>query len=105
MMIDCCGAKPVARLWNETCTVGFCELSTMIGQKKSFHDIRKVSIPSTAIAGRTAGTTTDQKIRNGEAPSIQPASISSSGTALATYWRMKKTPNAVHSVGRITADR
>ena len=57
----------------------------MIGQKKSFHVVRNVSIPSTAIAGRTAGTTTDQKIRNGLAPSIQAASISSSGTALAMY--------------------
>ena len=37
----------------------------MIGQKKSFHVVRNVSIPSTAIAGRTAGTTTDQKMRNG----------------------------------------
>ena len=38
--------------------VGFCELSARIGQKKSFQVVRKVSIASTAIAGRTAGTTT-----------------------------------------------
>ena len=58
MMMDCCGAYPVARLWNATWTVGFCELSAMIGQKKSFQAVRNVSIASTAIAGRTAGTTT-----------------------------------------------
>ncbi len=39
------------------------------------------------------------------APSIQPASISSSGTALEMYWRMKNTPNAVTRVGRITDER
>src|SRR5207342_20508 len=98
MMIDCCGAYPVARLWKETWIVGFCELSTMIGQKKSFQVIRNVSIPSTAIAGRTAGTTTDQNTRIGLAPSIHAASISSSGTALEMYCRMKNTPNAVHRV-------
>src|SRR4051795_3451185 len=101
MMIDCWGAKPVARLWKDTCTVGFCELSAMIGQKKSFQAIRNVSIPSTAIAGRTAGTTTDQKNRSGPAASMYADSISSSGTALEMYWRMKKTPNAVHRLGRI----
>ena len=50
--------------------MGFCELSTMIGQKKSFHVMRNVSIPSTAIAGRTAGTTIERKTRNGPAPSM-----------------------------------
>src|SRR5215469_579052 len=74
----------------------------MIGQKKSFHDMRKVSIASTAIAGRAAGTTTARKMRNVLAPSTKAASTSSSGTAVAMYWRMKKTPNAVTSVGRIT---
>ena len=47
--------------------------------------------------------TTDQKIRNRDAPSIRAASISSSGTARIRYWRRKNTPNALTRVGRITA--
>ena len=39
------------------------------------------------------------------APSITAASMSSSGTPAWMYWRMRKTPNAVTSVGRITAGR
>ena len=35
----------------------------MIGQKKSFQAVRKVSIASTAMAGRAAGTTTEMKVR------------------------------------------
>ena len=65
----------MARLWNDTWTVGFWELSAMIGQKKSFQAIRKVSIASTAMAGRTAGTTIAQKIRKVPAPSMNPASM------------------------------
>ena len=102
MMIDCCGANPVDNPWKATWIVGFCELSEMIGQKKSFHVARNVSIPSTAIAGRTAGTTTWRKVRNVPAPSTYAASSSSSGTPATTYWRMKKTPKAVTIVGRIT---
>ena len=56
-----------------------------------------------AAAGRAAGTATVQKMRNIEQPSIRAASISSSGTASRRYWRMKNTPNAVTSQGRITA--
>ena len=38
-----------------TWTVGFCGVSTISGQKKSFHAFMNVSRPSTAAAGRTAG--------------------------------------------------
>ena len=72
----------MARLWKATWIVGFCELSARIGQKKSFQVVRNVSMPSTAIAGRAAGTTTDRKVRNVLAPSTYAASSSSSGTAL-----------------------
>ena len=80
-------------------------LSARIGQKKSFHDARNVSMPNTAIAGRAIGTTIDRKMRNVEAPSTQPASSSSVGIACTRNWRMKNTPNAVTRVGRITACR
>jgi hypothetical protein len=88
-----------------TCTVGFCEFNTISGQKKSFQACRNVSMPSTAIAGRTAGSTTERKTLVVEAPSMYAASMSSSGTALEMYCRMKKTPKAVTSVGRITEER
>jgi hypothetical protein len=77
----------------------------MIGQKKSFHACMKVSMPSTAMAGRATGRTMRQKMRKVEAPSTRPASSSSVGSASLRYCRMKKTPKALTSVGRITAWR
>ena len=63
----------------------------------------KVSRPSTAGAGRSAGSTTFQKIRKVEQPSTRAASISSSGTAWLAYWRIMNTPKALTRNGRITA--
>ena len=40
-----------------------------------------------------------------EAPSTRPASISSTGSAATRYCRMKNTPNALTSDGRMTARR
>ena len=57
---------------------------------------------STAIAGLAMGSTIERKIRKVDAPSTQPASSSSVGTALPRYCRMKKTPNALTSVGSTT---
>ena len=64
-----------------------------------------VSSPSTAAAGRTAGSTTCQKMRSVWQPSTRAASISSFGTAWTRYCRMKNTPNAVTRFGTITACR
>ena len=70
MMIEWSGTYPPPRLLSATCTVGLFDVSAMIGQKKSFHEAMKVSIASTAIAGRAIGSTMDRKIRNDYA---QPA--------------------------------
>ncbi|CAM5554330.1 hypothetical protein SCALM49S_03964 [Streptomyces californicus] len=59
-------------------------------------------MPSTIIAGRATGRTTLTTMRKLFAPSILAASISSYGSASIRYWRMKNTPNALTSVGRIT---
>src|SRR5699024_4861732 len=96
------GTYPLPRLFSATCTVGFDEFKVMTGQKKSFQAVMKVSMPSTAIPGRAIGSTIVQKVRSAEAPSTLAASISSSGRDCATYCRMKNTPNAVTSVGRMT---
>ncbi len=85
-----------------TCTVGFCWFRAMIGHRKSFQAKTNVSRPSTAIAGRAAGKTTCHTIRTLLAPSTRAASISSVGSACTRYWRMKKVPNAVTRLGRIT---
>ena len=63
----------------------------------------KVNRPRIAIAGRAAGTPTCQKVLIMLAPSMRAASMSSSGMTSTRYWRMKKTPNAVTSVGMMTA--
>ena len=65
----------------------------------------KVSRPSTAAIGRTAGRTTCQKTRIVWHPSTRAASISSFGTAPEMYWRIRKTPKAVTRNGAITACR
>jgi hypothetical protein len=88
-----------------TWTVGFWLDSAMIGQKKSFQAVRKVSIPRTAIAGRAVGSTIERKMRNVEAPSTTAASMISVGSARMRYCRMKTTPKALTRVGRITACR
>jgi len=62
-----------------------------------------VKRPRMAIAGRAAVTPTCQKVPIMVAPSTRAASISSSGMTSTRYWRMKKTPNAVTSVGMMTA--
>jgi hypothetical protein len=62
----------------------------------------KVSMPSTAAPGRAIGRTMLQKVRSVVAPSTLAASSSSSGSAWIRYCRMKNTPNAAHSEGRIT---
>ncbi len=76
---------------------------TTNGQKKSFHACTNVIMNSTAIAGRAIGRTMLQKIRSECAPSTRPASTSSSGSASERYWRMKNTPTALTSVGKMTA--
>src|SRR5260221_14661293 len=88
-----------------TWTVGLEEVRATIGQKKSFQEAMKVSIPSTAIAGRAIGRTIDRKIRSDDAPSTRPASTSSSGSALTRYRRMKNTPNALTRLGKVKAFR
>ena len=58
-----------------------------------------VSIPSTAIAGRTAGTTTTR--RCGSPGAVDVAGLEQLvGHPGCEYWRMKKTPKAVTSVGQ-----
>src|SRR3712207_8753541 len=64
-----------------------------------------VSRPSTAAAGRTAGSTTCQNTRSVWQPSTLAESISSVGTDAAMYWRMRKTPNADTRLGAMTACR
>ncbi len=65
----------------------------------------KVSMPSTAAAGRAIGRMTCQNSPQVLQPSIRPASSSSVGTAPDRYWVMKKTPNALTMNGAITAYR
>ncbi len=77
--------------------------STTNGQKKSFQACTKVIMNRTAIAGRATGSTMLQKMRSEWAPSMRPASTSSSGSASERYWRMKNTPTALTSVGKMTA--
>ncbi|CAM5335498.1 hypothetical protein SHIRM173S_11997 [Streptomyces hirsutus] len=60
-------------------------------------------MPSTAIAGRAAGNTTCQTTRQLLAPSTLAASMISSGSAWIRYCRMKNTPNALTSDGKMTA--
>src|SRR5947207_2058778 len=62
-------------------------------------------MPSTAAAGRAAGSTTCQNSRRVEHPSIRAASISSPGSASDRYCVMKNTPNALTSAGTMTALR
>ncbi len=62
-------------------------------------------MPSTAAAGRIAGSTTCQYRRSVWQPSTRAASSSSSGTAPRMYWRIQNTPKAVTMVGTITAWR
>ena len=57
----------------------------MNGQKKLVQDMMKVNSPSIAAAGRAAGRAMCQKVLNMLAPSIRPASTSSSGSAWAMY--------------------
>ena len=59
-----------------------------------------VSSPSTAAAGRTAGSTTCQKTRMVWQPSTREASISSFGTEATMYCRIRNTPNAETSERR-----
>src|SRR5215207_4343723 len=59
--------------------------------------------PSTAAAGRMAGTTTCQYTRSRLQPSVRAASMSSLGTFSSTAWRIQNTENALTSAGRITA--
>ena len=74
----------------------------MTGQKKSFQAVMNVSIPSTAMPGRAIGSTMLHTVRSDVAPSTRAASISSSGSDCIRYCRMKNTPKAVTSDGRIT---
>ena len=60
-------------------------------------------MPSTAIAGRAVGNTTCHTTRQLLAPSTRAASMISSGSAWIRYCRMKNTPNALTSDGKITA--
>ncbi len=76
---------------------------TTNGQKKSFHACTNVIMKRTAIAGRAMGSTMLQKILSECAPSTRPASTSSSGSASVRYCRMKNTPTALTSVGKMTA--
>src|SRR5438128_372787 len=55
------------------------------------------------IARRAAGNAMRQKVWNMLAPSIRPASTSSSGSAWAMYWVIQNTPKAVTRPGTITA--
>ncbi len=77
--------------------------STTNGQKKSFQACTKVIMNRTAMAGRAMGSTMLQKMRSECAPSTRPASTSSSGSASDRYCRMKNTPTALTSVGKMTA--
>ena len=75
----------------------------MKGQKKLVQVMMNVKSPSIAAAGRAAGRAMCQNVRNMFAPSIRPASISSSGSAWPMYCVIQNTPNAVTSPGTITA--
>ena len=86
-----------------TGSVGLVWFSTMNGQKKLVQDMMKVKSPSIAAAGRAAGNAMRQKVWNMLAPSIRPASTSSSGSAWAMYWVIQNTPKAVTRPGTITA--
>ncbi len=86
-----------------TGTVGLDMSSTTNGQKKSFQACTNVIMNRTAMAGRATGSTMLQKMRSECAPSTRPASTSSSGSASERYCRMKNTPTALTSVGKMTA--
>src|SRR5690554_4962006 len=75
----------------------------MKGQKKLVQVAMKVKSASMAAAGRAAGSPMYQKVWNIEAPSMRPASTSSSGSAWLRYWVIQNTPNADTSAGTITA--
>src|SRR5256885_3742936 len=75
----------------------------MKGQKKLVQVMMKVNRPNIAAAGRAAGMAMCQKVRNMLAPSIRPASTSSSGSAWAMYCVIQNTPKAVTRPGMMTA--
>src|ERR1044072_572303 len=96
---------PLAVLAIATSTVGFCVLSRIRGQNRSFQYVMNVSSASTAAPGRAIGSTTLPWVRSVEAPSARPASSSSVGIAEMRYCRMKNAPNALPSAGTTTPRR
>src|SRR5690554_6771485 len=75
----------------------------MKGQKKLVQVAMNVKRASIAAAGRAAGSPMYQNVWNIDAPSMRPASTSSSGRAWFRYWVIQNTPNAETSAGTITA--
>ncbi len=65
----------------------------------------KVNSASMAAAGRAAGKPMYQKVWNMLAPSMRPASISSSGRDWLMYCVIQNTPKAVTSPGTMTEPR
>ena len=96
----------MARLWNATWTVGFCELSARIGQKKSFQVVRNVNMAEHRHRGsRGWHDDVQEGLERVRAVDVRGIEELVRHRAAMMYWRMKKTPNAVTRVGRMTADR
>ena len=66
----------------------------MSGPKKSFHEYTRWKIATAMTTGHDCGRRTDQRVRNGPAPSIAAASSISVGIVM-KYWRMRNTSNAL----------
>ena len=74
--------------------------ATTSGQRKLFHDVRNVRIPSVASAGPQSGRITEKKIRSSPAPSMRAASMKSFGTVSKNCF-IRKVPNAVIMPGNM----
>ncbi len=77
------------------------ELIAISGHRKLFHESRKVSAASVAMAGADSGSTIRSSTVSLLAPSTRAASSYSIGS-VRKNWRRKNTPNAVAAFGTIS---
>ena len=77
--------------------------ATSSTQMNAPHAWMKAKMPTALIALPDSGTSTRRNVHHSDAPSTRAASISSSGIAEATCWRMRKMPKLITSVGRMIA--
>ena len=79
-----------------------CDWITTSGQRKSFQFHRNAITASVASAGPESGNTMRTSVPSREQPSIRAASSSSIGSVRKNC-RMRKIPNGVTRLGRISA--